>query len=361
MTARRPLEGIRVVEAGIALAGPFAGSLLAELGAHVIKVERPGGGDPMRLMGPSVDDVTVWWGVAARAKHCVDLDLKKEEDKEVFCRLIRDADVLVENYRPGVMNRLGIGWAALKEINPKLIMLSISGFGQTGPDSGRPGFGKIAEALSGIVSLTGRAEDIPMHIGFSLADTSTGLMGFLGVALALYQRDVAGGRGAHIDLALYEPLFRMMECQLALYERLGRSPMREGSNNPYGWGVSGEEVSQAPLKCADGAWIMVSLSSIARNAGGGAGERWAAEKIAGLDSAAALATLRKLGVEAVPVHDGASLAQSPYFQERRDVVRTTDPKIGDLVVPGEVPKAYREPALPFFRAVRPNEDRDKLG
>jgi crotonobetainyl-CoA:carnitine CoA-transferase CaiB-like acyl-CoA transferase len=351
MSARRPLEGIRVVEAGIALAGPFAGSMLAELGAHVVKVERPGGGDPMRLMGPSVGDVTVWWGVAARAKLCVDLDFKKEEEKEVFRRLVRDADILVENYRPGVMDRLGIGWEALRKVNPKLIMLSISGFGQTGPDSGRPGFGKIAEALSGIVSLTGKAEEVPMHIGFSLADTSTGLMGTLGVALALYQRDLAGGKGARIDLALYEPLLRMTECQLALFERLGRPPLREGTNDPYGWGASGQAAAQVALKCADGEWIMAARASLPAKA---------ADEVAKLGRDAALERLRKLGVPAVPVHDGASLAKSPYFTERRDVVRTTDPQIGDLTVPGEVPKTYREPALPLFRPVRPNEDRSKV-
>jgi crotonobetainyl-CoA:carnitine CoA-transferase CaiB-like acyl-CoA transferase len=351
MSARRPLEGIRVIEAGIALAGPFAGSMLAELGAHVVKVERPGGGDPMRLMGPSVGDVTVWWGIAARGKLCVDLDFKKEEEKETFRQLVRDADILVENYRPGVMDRLGIGWDALRKINPKLIMLSISGFGQTGPDSGRPGFGKIAEALSGIVSLTGKAEEVPMHIGFSLADTSTGLMGTLGVALALYQRDFAGGQGARIDLALYEPLLRMAECQLALFERLGRPPLREGSNDPYGWGASGPAASQVALKCADGEWIMAARASLPATA---------SAEVAKLGREAALERLRKLGVPAVPVHDGASLAKSPYFTERRDVVRTTDPKIGALTVPGEVPKTYREPELPLFRSVRPDEDRSKV-
>jgi len=357
MTHRRPLEGLRVIEAGIALAGPFAGSLLAELGAHVIKVEKPGGGDPMRLMGPSVEDVAVWWGVAARAKHCVDLDLKERAGKEIFLRLIRDADVLVENYRPGVMNRLGLGWPDLKKINPRLIMLSISGFGQTGPESGRPGFGKIAEALSGIVELTGRPDDVAMHIGFSLADTSTGLTGFLGVALALYQRDLAGGSGAHIDLALYEPLLRMNECQLALRERLGRSPLREGTNDPYGWGASGAANAQKPFKSADGHWIMVSLASLRAKAPAGEdAEAWAADCIGAREHDAALRHLAKLGVAAVLVHDGATLPHSSYFLERKDVVRAIDPKIGEVVVPGEVPKAYAEPELPLFRATRPNED-----
>lgn len=360
MSARRPLEGVRVVEAGIALAGPFAGSLLAELGAHVVKVERPGGGDPMRLMGPRVDDVAVWWSVAARAKHSVELDFKKPDEKAAFVALIRDADVLIENYRPGVLDRLGLGWTDLEKINPRLVMLSISGFGQTGPDSGRPGFGKIAEALSGIVSLTGRPQEVPLHIGFSLADTSTGLMGFFGVALALYQRDVAGGRGAHIDLALFEPLFRMTECQLALRERLGRAPMRQGSNNPYGWGVSGRAGRHAALACADGRWIMLAVETVGAR-GGVDPEAWAAQHIAGLGSRAALDTLAALGVEAVLVQDGASLAESAYFRARGDIVTATAPIVGEVVVPGEVPKAYREPPLPRFRNVAPGEDQHLVG
>jgi crotonobetainyl-CoA:carnitine CoA-transferase CaiB-like acyl-CoA transferase len=360
MSARRPLEGLRVVEAGIALAGPFAGSLLAELGAHVVKVERPGGGDPMRLMGPRVADVAVWWSVAARAKHSVVLDFKKAEEKAAFLALIRDADVFVENYRPGVLDRLGLGWAELEKVNPRLVMLSISGFGQTGPDRGRPGFGKIAEAMSGIVSLTGRPDEVPLHIGFSLADTSTGLMGFLGVALALYQRDVAGGRGAHIDLALFEPLLRITECQFALRERLGRAPMREGSNNPYGWGASGGTGRQAALRCADGSWIMLVLESVGAR-GGADPEAWAARSIAGLASRAALDRLAGLGIEAVLVHDGASLAESAYFRTRGDVVATVAPEVGEVIVPGEVPKAYREPPLPLFRNVAPGEDQPLAG
>jgi crotonobetainyl-CoA:carnitine CoA-transferase CaiB-like acyl-CoA transferase len=357
---RRPLHGVRVVEAGIALAGPFAGSLLAELGAHVVKVERPGGGDPMRLMGPRVDDVAVWWSVAARAKHSVELDFKKPDEKAAFVALVRDADVLVENYRPGVLDRLGLGWSELQKINPRLVMLSISGFGQTGPDSGRPGFGKIAEALSGIVSLTGRPAEVPLHVGFSLADTSTGLLGFFGVALALYQRDLCGGRGAHIDIALFEPLFRIAECQLALRERLGRAPMREGSNDPYGWGASGGAERHAALACADGRWIMVAVESVGAQDGMDP-ETWAAQRIAGLDSRGALDALAELGIEAVLVQDGASLAESAYFRARGDVVNATAPVVGEVTVPGEVPKAYREPKLPLFRNVAPGEDQHLAG
>lgn len=358
MSARRPLEGLRVVEVGLALAGPYAGSLLAELGAQVIKIERPGGGDPLRLMGASVGDVTVWWGIAARAKLCIDLDLKSTADREVFLQLIRDADAMVENYRPGVLDRMGLGWADLRQINPRLVMLSISGFGQTGPQSGRPGFGKIAEAMSGIVTLTGEPDEVPMHIGFSLADTATGLMGAFGVALGLYQRDVGGGSGTRIDLALFEPLFRMAECQLALAERMGRAPAREGSNDPYGWGASGppgqgpgyNEQALRAVRCADGHWLMLPVAT----------DPGAIDAAQSMPIEEALNGLRDRGIEAAQVQDGATLAASPYFRDRGDVCAAADPVVGAMTVVGEVPKAYREPTLPLFRSTRPDADRERI-
>ena len=357
MAARRPLEGLRVIELGLALAGPFAGSLLAELGAQVIKIERPGGGDPARLMGISVKDVAVWWGVAARAKLCIDLDLKNDDDRNTLLALIASADALVENYRPGVLERMGLGWTALRELNPRLVMASISGFGQTGPHASRPGFGKIAEAMSGIVMLTGSPDDVPIHIGFSLADTSAGLMGAFGVSLALYQRDVAGQAGAHTDVALFEPLFRMTECQLALAERMGRAPAREGTNDPYGWGASGGLEAAGPtpangnalraLQCADDGWLMVS-AGIADHL---------AERAGALPVREALSLLGHEGVAAAQVHDGATINADPYFRARGDVREVMDPVIGATQVPGELPKAWRAPELPGFRPTPPDADR----
>jgi len=354
VSARRPLEGLRVVELGLALAGPFAGSLMAELGAQVIKIEKPGGGDPARLMGISVKDVAVWWGVAARAKLCIDLDLKQADDRQTLLDLIATADALVENYRPGVLDRMGLGWEALRAVNPRLVMASISGFGQTGPHASRPGFGKIAEAMSGIVMLTGSPGEVPIHIGFSLADTSAGLMGAFGLALGLYQRDVGGAEGTHADVALFEPLFRMTECQLALTERMGRPPMRVGSNDPYGWGVPGDE-DQNPnalqaLRCADGHWLMLR--------GSVSDETTHIVKALPVDQA--LTFLSGQGVAAAQVHDGATINASPYFRARADVREVGDPQIGPVCVPGEIPKAWHEPELPLFRATRPDADRDQV-
>ncbi|RYG08519.1 MAG: CoA transferase, partial [Burkholderiales bacterium] len=224
-----PLAGVRVIELGTVIAGPFAGSLLADLGAEVIKVEPPGKGDVQRAGGHQKNGVGLWWGVASRDKKCITLDLKHPDGKKLFEALLRTADVLVENYRPGVLDRLGFGWNDVHAMNPRLVMLSISGYGRTGPAAARPGFGKIAEALSGIVSLTGSPDDRPLFVGYSLADTSTGMFGVLGVVLALYHRDAQGGDGSHVDAALYEGLLRMLDCQFAVAAHSGRAAERAGT------------------------------------------------------------------------------------------------------------------------------------
>ncbi|BBK34795.1 succinyl-CoA--D-citramalate CoA-transferase [Stella humosa] len=373
-----PLAGLRVVEVGIALAGPFAGSLLADMGAEVIKVERRDGGDPMRLLGRRKNGVQVWWGVAARNKRVVTLNLKDPQGKALFEQLVTDADVVVENYRPGVMDRLGIGWQHLSKINPRLVMLSVSGFGQTGPDSGRPGFGKIAEALSGMVTLTGEPAETPQHVGFSLADTSAGLMGFFAVAAALHARDCGGGSGTHIDLALYEPLLRMADCQLALHHLQQRSPARQGSNDPYGWGAAEADGDWLPsFACADGRWLMLLVrpggaEKLAALAGAAAdSDRTGlatalAPWFAGQSPEAALAALAPLGIEAALVHDGATLATDPYFLARGDVVPTEDAVVGPVVVPGYSPRGYDQSSLRDFRDAQVAENNaeilgDRLG
>ena len=373
-----PLAGVRVVEAGIALAGPFCGSLLADFGACVVKVERPDGGDPARLLGPGVAGVPLWWGVASRDKRCVALDLKDDRDRERFLALVDDADVLVENYRPGVMERLGLGWEVLSARNPRLVMMSISGFGHTGPDARRPGFGKIAEAVSGIVAVTGSPQAPPLHVGFSLADTSAGLMGCLAVNMALLGRERNGGRGARIDIGLYEPLLRMMELQFALRERTG-APCRTGSNDPYGWGGDGEALALpagrrfVAATCADGAEILVrvdaaaaaaitSLAASVPSVDRGRPAQAAAPAETALAAWTATVTadeaairLREAGIEAARVHDGRSLGATRYFVARGDVVAVDDPQVGRLMVPGRVPRDRGRGQPPAFHAPRVGE------
>lgn len=227
-----PFRGLRVVEMGHALAGPLACTLMGDFGADVIKIERPGVGDSLRAMGPKHDGVGVWWSVTGRNKRSICIDYKQDAGRELVLELLASADVLVENYRPGVLERAGLGWEQLSALFPRLIMLSISGFGQRGPYRQRGGFGKIAEAFSGATHLTGSAEEPPVHPGYSLGDATTGLMGAFGIASALYDRDRTGC-GQLIDLALYEPLFRLVEWQLPLQALLGTTAMRNGPRFPF--------------------------------------------------------------------------------------------------------------------------------
>jgi crotonobetainyl-CoA:carnitine CoA-transferase CaiB-like acyl-CoA transferase len=314
--AKTPLKRFKVIELGSVIAGPLAGSLLAELGGDVIKVEPPGVGDPLRAMGPKKDGVPLWFGVSARAKKCVSLNLKDPDAKTLFRKMLSDADVLVENNRPGVLDRLGFGWKDIQAINPRLIQLSISGYGQVGPESAKPGFGKIAEGMSGIVSMTGERGKSPLFVGFSLADASTGLFGVFGVMLALYRRDVLGAAGVRIDLALYEPLLRMLDCQLALHEE-DAPTLRNGSNDPYGFGASGRHY---PASKTGDSWHFAAAGS---------------------------STL---------VYDGASLAQHPYFSARKDVVRTQVLGLGELVVPGPIAPTD----APAFRAAPVGADNAEI-
>ncbi|MWA03278.1 CoA transferase [Actinomadura sp. LD22] len=228
----QPLQGVRVIELGHAVAGPMAAGLLADFGADVVKIEQPGVGDSLRRMGPQADGVGVWWSVSARNKRSVAVDFKKPEGLEIVRSLIATADAVVENFRPGVLARAGLGYEDLLKVKPDLVMLSVSGYGQQGPYSRRGGFGKIAEAFSGATHLTGHRNEPPLHPGYSLADMTTGLMGAYGVMLALFERDRSGS-GQVIDLALYEPLLRMIEWQLPLADASGTDPLRNGTMFPF--------------------------------------------------------------------------------------------------------------------------------
>jgi crotonobetainyl-CoA:carnitine CoA-transferase CaiB-like acyl-CoA transferase len=206
-----PLTGVRVLELGEALAGPLTCTLLADFGATVIKVERPGAGDSMRAMGPRRDGVGLWWSVTGRGKRSIALDLKSAEGREALRTLAGEwADVIVENFRPGVLERNGIVWDELHAVNPRAILVRISGFGQTGPYAQRRGFGKIAEGFSGATNLTGNRDAAPVQPGYSLGDATTAMFAVMGSLLALLHRD-RGGEGQVIDLALYEGLLRLIE------------------------------------------------------------------------------------------------------------------------------------------------------
>jgi crotonobetainyl-CoA:carnitine CoA-transferase CaiB-like acyl-CoA transferase len=251
------------------------------------------------------------------------------------------------------LERLGLDWTALHKLNPRLVMLSISGFGQTGPQTFRPGFGKIAEGVSGIVNLTGEAGQSPLFVGFSLADASAGLFGVYGVAAALYRRDVLGGDGARIDVALFEPLMRMLDCQLALHEEAGKPPERRGSNDPYSFGVQNDGRPRfLSVGSASDDWYLLAVSDA--DAGRlkariGDLQDWGKSH----PKAEIEALLRELKLDYAPVFDGMTIAHSPYFRARGDVFETEHPTVGALTAAGRIDGS---PATPAFRPPGLGED-----
>jgi len=245
------LEGIQVVELGQLIAGPFAAKTLADFGARVIKVEPPGTGDALRKWRMLREGTSVWWDAQSRNKESVCIDLRVPEGQALVRELLRDADVVIENFRPGAMEGWGLGWEALHALNPRLVMLRLSGFGQTGPRAQEPGFAAVAEAFAGLRYLNGEPGRPPVRAGVSLGDTVAGLHGALGVLLALYARDARGGQGQVIDLALYEAMFNLSESLLPEYDVFG------AVRQPAGGALPGITPSNA-YRCAGGDAVLIA-------------------------------------------------------------------------------------------------------
>ncbi len=227
-----PLQGIKVIELGTLIAGPFCARMLAEFGAEVIKIESPDGGDPLRKWRKMHEGTSLWWYVQARNKKSLTLNLRLPEAQEVVCKLVKEADIVVENFRPGAMEKWGLGWEALSQINPRLIMVRLSGFGQTGPYRDRPGFGAIGESMGGLRYITGFPDRPPARVGVSIGDSIAALHGVIGAMMALHHRNMNGGRGQYVDVALYEAVFNMMESVLPEYGMFGMVRERTGASLP---------------------------------------------------------------------------------------------------------------------------------
>lgn len=227
------LGNLTVIDIGTMVAAPVAGTLMADFGANVIKVEQPHSGDTLRGLGPFLEEESLWWNVDGRNKKSITLNLRTPKGQEILKQLIGKADVLLENFRPGTLEKWGLGYDVLSEINPRLVMLSVSGFGQTGPLSNRAGYDRIGLAFSGIMALNGYPDRPPVRIGTSMADYFTATLGAFAIMTALYNRDANGGRGQQIDLALYESMYRMTESLTSAYDRLGLIRERTG-NVHYG-------------------------------------------------------------------------------------------------------------------------------
>ena len=355
------LQGLKVLELGQLIAGPFAGKTLADFGADVIKVEPPGVGDPLRKWRLLKNGTSVWWEVQSRNKRSVAIDLRTVDGQETVRRLAAEADVLIENFKPGAMEAWGLGWEALHALNPRLIMLRISGYGQTGPYRDRPGFGVIAEAMGGLRHLTGEPGRVPVRVGVSIGDTLASLHGVIGILLALRHRDANGGEGQYIDVALYESVFNVMESLLPEYDAFGVVRERSGSALP---GIAPTNA----YRCKDGLYVLVAGNgdSIFRRLMSVIGRPDLADdpelahtdgrvaRAAELDQAieawtsershdAVLAAIDAAGVPAGRIYSVADIATDPQYLAREMIVDAPASYGGSIKVPGIVPKLSATP------------------
>jgi len=371
------LDGLRVVEMGQLIAGPFCGKTLGEFGADVVKIEPPAAGDPLRNWRMLQDGTSVWWQVQSRNKQSVALDLRRPEGQEIARALIAEADVLIENFRPGTLEAWDMAPDQLHALNPGLVILRISGYGQTGPYRDLPGFGAIGEAMGGLRHLTGEPGRVPVRCGISIGDTLAALHGTIGVLAALYHRKVNGGAGQVIDVALHEAVFNCMESLLPEYSAFGAVRQAAGSALP------GIAPSNA-YPCADG-WVLIAGNgdSIFRRLMGAIGREDLAAapdlqsnagrvaRVQELDDAIAAWTstrrtqdvLAQLAAAAVPagkVYTVKDIHEDPHYRARNMLLTQTTREGRTLEVPGICPKLSATPGTIRSSAPRLGDDTDAV-
>ena len=372
-----PLAGLKVIELGQLIAGPFAAKTLSDFGADVIKVESPGAGDPLRKWRLLKDGTSVWWQVQSRNKRSIALDLKTPEAQAIIRQLAGDADVLIENFRPGAMEGWGLGPDDLQKINPRLIMLRISGYGQTGPYRDRPGFGVVAEAMGGLRHLTAEPGRVPVRVGVSIGDTLAALHGVIGILMALHHRN-SSGVGQVIDVALYEAVFNCMESLLPEYNAFGA--VRE----PAGSALPGIAPTNAYL-CSDGGYALIAgngdsiyrrlMQSIGRKDLGQDPElsdnAGRVLRVAEIDEAIGQWTATRTVTEVLEVLDAASvpagriytiadIAADPHYKARGMLADTAMNDGSSITLPGIVPKLSVTPGGHRRNAPALGQDTDSV-
>jgi crotonobetainyl-CoA:carnitine CoA-transferase CaiB-like acyl-CoA transferase len=356
-----PLARLRVIETGQLIAGPFCGQLLGDFGAEVIKIEPPGSGDPLRswrrMQG---DGPSLWWPIIARNKKSITLDLRQSAGQELARRLIVNADVLIENFRPGTMEKWHLGYEALAAANPRLVMARMSGFGQTGPYSQQPGFGSIGEAMGGLRYVTGYPDRPPSRVGISIGDSLTALFGALGVLAALLARETSG-RGQMVDAALYESVLAIMECLVTEFQQTGQVRERSGATLP---GVAPSNV----YACADGISVVIGANgnrvfarlcqAMAQPELASQGrfdtdekrgalqeelDRIISDWTARLSSASVLALMRQFAIPAGLIYRAPEMLADPHFAERSALIDVRDALLGTIKMQGVFPRLSATP------------------
>jgi len=359
---KKALEGLKVLELGQLIAGPFASRLLAEFGAEVIKVEPPGKGDPIRTWRVVENGTSLWWYVQSRNKKSITIDLKHHEGQELIRGLIKEIDILIENFRPGTLEKWGLGYEELKKINPGLIMIRVSGYGQDGPYKDKPGFGSIGEAMGGLRYLTGYPDQPPVRVGISIGDSLSSLYAVIGALMAVYHRDVHGtGEGQVIDVALYESVFSLMESVLPEYDRAGMIRERSGSMLP---GITPSNT----YVCADGKFMVIGANGDAifkrlmyamgrediaedprfeNNAKRSEHAEFLDDLIEewtkSLPFEVVKECLDKAGVPAGSIYSVEDIVNDPHYQSRKMIQEVAVDGLGMLKMPGIVPKMSETP------------------
>ena len=356
-----PLTGIRVIEIGTLIAAPFAARLMAEFGAEVIKIEAPGEGDPIRKWRKLHQGTSLWWYLQSRNKKSIAVNLKSPRGIDIVRELAAGADVLIENLKPGAMEKLGLGWDVLHALNPKLTMVRISGYGQTGPYRERPGFGAIGEAMGGIRYTTGEPESAPARAGISLGDSLASLHAVMGALMSLLRVRSGGGAGQVVDVSLVESVFNLMESLVPEYDLLGHVRERSGGSLP---GIAPSNT----YPTRDGAYIVIAGNSdpifrrlmqvigradlaedpaLAHNDGRVARVALLDAAIAGWTSsltiADALAQLEQAGVPAGRIYSAADIVSDPHYQAREMILPAELPGGTQVRMPGIVPKLSDTP------------------
>ncbi|MGH3666101.1 MAG: CaiB/BaiF CoA transferase family protein [Egibacteraceae bacterium] len=357
-----PLEGVRILDAGTLFAGPLSATLLADMGADVIKVEHPRKGDTARAFGPQKEGVSVYWKSLARNKRCITLDLSKPRGQELFLGLVERVDVVIENFRPGTLERWNVGWETLERVNPGLVLLRTSAFGPGGPYRDLPGYGTLAEAMSGFAHVTGSPEGPPTLPQLPLADGIAATFGATAIVAALYHRDARGGKGQWIDNPISEPILRMMELMLCEYDQLGVVRERQGNQLPDS-APRGAYETREP-----GRWIALSGSSdeTARRIFEAIGRTdllddpelktnqgrirntnristAVAEWIGRHTVEETLERFRAVDAPVAPVYDSAGIFGDPHFRSRATLVAVPDDDFETVTIPNVSPRFSATP------------------
>ena len=361
MSPNKPLAGLKVIELGTLIAGPFAARICAEFGAQVIKVESPDGGDPLRKWRKLYEGTSLWWFVQARNKQSITLNLKHEAGLEVLKKLLSEADIVIENFRPGVLEKLGLGWEVLHALNPKLVMVRLSGFGQTGPMKEQPGFGAVGESMGGLRYITGFADRPPVRTGISIGDSIAALWGVIGALMALRHREVHGGSGQVVDVALYEAIFAMMESMVPEFDVFGFIRERSGNIMPgitpssihtssdgkhIQIGANGDAIFKRFMQ-AIGRNDLAAAPDLASNDGRdarreelyGVIDRW----VASLPLEQVLAALNQAEVPASRIFSAEDMFHDPQFLAREMLLAAKLPDGKAFKMPGIVPKLSETP------------------